>query len=410
MPSKTPRGLTHIDVSEITIGGLLLGKWPIKALPPAEYFVYPYNAIVELIRKNRGEVSREQLAEKVGWTSIANAIKAYETVGDGLVNWIALLERKHEEAVVSEELRKTLKSIEDGKGYDRKRLSDVLMQHEVADSVFTSLSDVERKPTRFVPSGYSPFDDNMIGFPPDDLIIVAGPPGSGKTSLMIKFALANVVKNKGVSAIFSLEMKKPEFAARCDEIGRLSRKLEQNLIIADKVRSISEVAESCYKEKWQRQKDGKPPITMIGIDFAEVFFVMSEEDSEVSAARIYGTAHYLAQDLETPTVLVAGLNRGYMGGIPRPGHIRNTGMAEYFGWEICTIYNPNTDFSPQRIDKYGRPVEPELKPLPGIGYICCWKCRGGFRKHPKDSPGALAVPWDGQSSWGDKTLQWLKLH
>ena len=410
MPSKTPRGLTHIDVSEITIGGLLLGKWPIKALPPADYFVYPYNAVIEIIRKNKGAISREQLAEKVGWTAIANAIKAYETVGDGLVNWIALLERKHEEAVVAEELKRSLKSIEDGKGYDRKRLSDFLMQHEIADSMFTRLSDIEKTDTPFQATGWKPIDDHMGGFPANDLVIVAGPPGAGKTSLAITIALAEVKHKKGVAAFFSLEMAGLEFARRCREIVPLPKKMESNFLIADRVRNVNEVSEAVIKESWRRKQDNLPPINLVCIDFAEVFFVMSDDEGEVGAARIYGTFHYLAQDLGVPVLLVAGLNRGYFGGIPRPGHIRNTGMAEYFGWQIYTIYNPNTDFSPQRVDKYGRPVEPELKPLPGIGYICCWKCRGGFRKHPKDSPGALAVPWDGQSSWGDKTLQWLRLH
>jgi len=64
-----------------------------------------------------------------------------------------------------------------------------------------------------IPSGFADLDDKTSGFQPSDLIIIAGRPAMGKTSLAMNIACNAAHKGKKVG-IFSLEMSSTQLVAR----------------------------------------------------------------------------------------------------------------------------------------------------------------------------------------------------
>lgn len=64
-----------------------------------------------------------------------------------------------------------------------------------------------------VPSGFADLDDKTTGFQPSDLIIIAGRPAMGKTSLAMNIACNAASKGKKIG-IFSLEMSSTQLVAR----------------------------------------------------------------------------------------------------------------------------------------------------------------------------------------------------
>ena len=65
-----------------------------------------------------------------------------------------------------------------------------------------------------IPTGYLDLDELTRGFQKSDLVIVAGRPGMGKTSLCLSVALNTALISKWTTAIFSLEMSKEQLMLR----------------------------------------------------------------------------------------------------------------------------------------------------------------------------------------------------
>ncbi len=65
-----------------------------------------------------------------------------------------------------------------------------------------------------IPTGFVDLDKLLGGFQPSDLIIVAGRPGMGKSSLTLSIAESIAAKGQGAVAIFSLEMSSEQLVQR----------------------------------------------------------------------------------------------------------------------------------------------------------------------------------------------------
>src|SRR5204863_2147894 len=57
-----------------------------------------------------------------------------------------------------------------------------------------------------VPTGYHDFDDMTSGLQPSDLVIIAGRPSMGKTTLAMNIAEHVAIKSRSPVLIFSMEM------------------------------------------------------------------------------------------------------------------------------------------------------------------------------------------------------------
>ena len=107
-----------------------------------------------------------------------------------------------------------------------------------------------------------------------------------------------------------------------------------------------------------------------------------------------------------PNVILSQLSYKYNGGIPKPDYIRYTSLAKALAWMIIMPYNPASDFYEE--DANASDVLPIVEDK---AYLCCWKVRGGFRKHKNDCPGAIQIAFRGDKGWGDRTSErsWYSL-
>jgi hypothetical protein len=135
------------------------------------------------------------------------------------------------------------------------------------------------------------------------------------------------------------------------------------------------------------------------IDFAD--YLIRGEVTESKTAELYRILAIGSKQLKCPVVLLSQLSRSYQGGIPRPYHVRYSSLTEAFAWLNIMLYNPSFDFYEER-DADVLPIKDK------VAYMCVWKCRGGFRLHREDSPGAIAVPFIGARGWGNKS-KWFSL-
>ncbi len=65
-----------------------------------------------------------------------------------------------------------------------------------------------------VPTGYTELDDLLTGLHPGELVLVAGRPAMGKTSIGMNFVENAAIRNKKRAAVFSLEMPAEQLAMR----------------------------------------------------------------------------------------------------------------------------------------------------------------------------------------------------
>ena len=74
-----------------------------------------------------------------------------------------------------------------------------------------------------VPTGFRDIDDVTQGLQPGQMIVVAGRPAMGKSTLGVDFARAAALHHNMTSVIFSLEMSKTELAQRIIRRKRIFR-------------------------------------------------------------------------------------------------------------------------------------------------------------------------------------------
>jgi len=121
---------------------------------------------------------------------------------------------------------------------------DFIPIRQVLDKYFetTPSPEVEGYPETmpYVLSGFTGLDEFLGGFQPSDLIIIAGRPSLGKTSLALTFARNAAVEYKACVALFSLEMAREPLVLRmlASESGVDSRRVRLGLHSEDEEKRI----------------------------------------------------------------------------------------------------------------------------------------------------------------------------
>jgi len=121
---------------------------------------------------------------------------------------------------------------------------DFIPIRQVLDKYFETIPSPEvegyPEPMPYVLSGFTGLDEFLGGFQPSDLIIVAGRPSVGKTSLALTFARNAAVEYKACVALFSLEMAREPLVFRmlASESGVDSRRVRLGLHSEDEEKRI----------------------------------------------------------------------------------------------------------------------------------------------------------------------------
>ena len=180
-----------------------------------------------------------------------------------------------------------------------------------------------------VPTGFVDLDGLTNGLHPGQLIVIAGRPGLGKSTLGLDIARAASVKTGLPSAIFSLEMSKTEITMRLlsaearvplhhmrsgtmtdDDWNRLARRMgevaEAPLYIDDSPNLT--MMEIRAKARRLRQRND---LRLIVIDYLQLMSGNKKAESrQQEVSELSRSLKLLAKELEIPVIAMSQLNRG----------------------------------------------------------------------------------------------------
>lgn len=362
---------------------------PVQSVHP------PYDVVVRGLQQGK---KVHDLIEVVGISHITTARTAAATIKEGLpLDWVRALEKSAVRARVGETLKIQAKELERGQAPDMAELQQAIRNLENGSTVFTPLSEITPDVAIWRPTYFDPIDEVTSGIPDAGLTVLAGPPGTGKTGLFLKI-MAKCAKKRKKTALVSLEMTNSQIAYRLmqldPDLSPTSKKymyFSETMMDADKI--YTEVS------KLTAQED----LHIVGVDFADLAVIGESGTSQIE--HVYLTLKGLAKKTGVPIVLLAQLNQGYTGGIPRVNHLRWSRLVEAVSDLILLIYNP------LRIWADSNNPDPRLPPSYGHGWLIFGKSKFGLPMIPPEqgSIGASLISWDGKTAWGDEMVSWRPL-
>jgi len=391
-------GLRWKDISELVIGMIWEGRIDRDAISP-KYIYKTYRSILEDIQS--GTDKADVLVRY--YSEITGALKVMETsfnlAEDEIVDMlITAYEREIKRRILDEQLAR----LEAGEDIDLVKIQKLIEAGSVRqyNTMYDILNNKEVHGWRSF--YYSAIDDYLgdpsgseKGLPESSLVIIAGSPASGKTSLIAKM-ISEIAKHGGRTLFYSLEMTDTQAARRILQasVSGLSPEEQERIIISDSQMTAAQI----YTEAMQicAQED----IHSIYIDFADYLVPNKEDESEVGYT--YRMMAQLAKynKSKAPVVLLSQLNRRYTEGIPRINAIRWSSLAEALASVIILVHNPTANVH-SKVSK-----EDSLPPIRGVGYLIIGKSRFGY---PMGSVGAVQVTFDGKTSWGEP-MNWIPIN
>ena len=226
-----------------------------------------------------------------------------------------------------------------------------------------------------VPSGYSDLDQKTAGLQPGDLIIIAGRPSMGKTSLALNIA-EHVGMEVGLPvAIFSMEMGAAQLTMRLlGSVGKLDQHkmrigqlededwpkltnalgvLNEAPIFIDEGSALNSYEDRARARRLHRQQ-GK--LGLIVIDYIQLMSSANEQSNENRAtevSEISRSLKALAKELNVPVVALSQLNRSVESRPdkrPMMSDLRESGAIEQDADVIMFIYRDEV-YNPETAEK-----------------------------------------------------------
>ena len=222
---------------------------------------------------------------------------------------------------------------------------------------------------RGVPTGFTQLDRKTTGLQPGDLIVIAGRPSMGKTTLAMNIA-ENAAIAKGVpAAIFSMEMSSEQLVNRLvSSLGRVNQthlrtgnfsdedwsriqgamsQLSSAKIFVDETPALTPTEVRARARRLKREHD----IGLIVVDYLQLMQVSgTKENRATEISEISRGLKALAKELRVPVVALSQLNRAVEQRTdkrPVMSDLRESGAIEQDSDLILLIYreevyDPNT--------------------------------------------------------------------
>jgi len=220
-----------------------------------------------------------------------------------------------------------------------------------------------------IPSGYTEFDKLTAGLQQGELIIVAGRPSMGKTTLAVNIAENAAIGSQVPTAIFSMEMPSQQLAFRMiSSLGRVDQThlrtgrfpdedwsrintavqlMSEAPIFIDDTPSLSPTEIRARARRLQREHG----LGLIVIDYLQLMAVPgSKENRATEISEISRSLKALAKELSLPVIALSQLNRSVEQRTdkrPVMSDLRESGAIEQDADVIVFIYreevyNPDT--------------------------------------------------------------------
>jgi len=248
--------------------------------------------------------------------------------------------------------------------------------HPVLEETVLELEDRPGSSLIGIPSGFREFDRMTHGLNRGNLIIVAGRPGMGKTSLALNIA-HNVTMHEGKGVgIFSLEMSEQELSLRilCSEADISFSKLRSGLLSDQQWQRIHKAVERTrdaplyiddspnptlleIASKARRLKAEKG-LSLVILDYLQLMQAGGKyENRNLEIAAISRGLKQLAKELEIPVMALSQLSRQTerRGTDHRPqlSDLRESGAIEQDADMLCFVYRDEIYF-PDDPEKKGQ--------------------------------------------------------
>jgi replicative DNA helicase len=237
------------------------------------------------------------------------------------------------------------------------KISDIL--RDTIDHIYESRSREGR--ITGLSTGFLDLDDLITGFHPGQLVIVAGRPGMGKTSLALRMLEHIAIEQKKPAVLFSLEMAGEEItrnmlcsyarvSAHALRTGKISEADINKLLLAagsfDEapiwIDDSSGLAPLEIKARSRRLK-ASDNIQAIFVDYMQLMEVKGRnpESRQVEVAMISRALKGLAKELEVPVIAVSQLSREVEkreSHRPQMADLRESGAIEQDADVIVMLY------------------------------------------------------------------------
>ncbi len=179
-----------------------------------------------------------------------------------------------------------------------------------------------------IPSGYVEFDKLTAGLQPGDLIVIAGRPSMGKTTLAVNIAENAAIGSKVPTAIFSMEMPSQQLAFRMiSSLGRVNQThlrtgnfpdedwsrintavqlMSEAPIFIDDSAGLSPTEIRARSRRLQREHG----LGLIVVDYLQLMSVPgNKENRATEISEISRSLKALAKELSVPVIALSQLNR-----------------------------------------------------------------------------------------------------
>ena len=194
-----------------------------------------------------------------------------------------------------------------------------------------------------VPTGFRDIDEVTQGLQPGQMIVVAGRPAMGKSTLGVDFARSAALHHNMTSVIFSLEMSK-----------NLQDKLQNAPLFIDDSPNMSlmEIRAKCRRLKQTND------LKLVVIDYLQLMTSGKAVESRQQEVSDFSRAlKLLAKELEVPVVALSQLNRGpemRQDKKPQLSDLRESGSIEQDADVVFLVHRPDA------YDKEDRPGEADI--------------------------------------------------
>lgn len=402
----------HDDNAEMAVlGGMLMSKDAIgevtQSMSAADFYQPKHQTIYETITDlfSAGQpvdvvlVANQLLAdgnlEKVGGTDYLHSLVASVPTAANATYYAEIV---HERAILRNVIAAGTKIVQLGYSAEGSQAEDVvnLAQAEVyemsvgktkqdyaaiGDVVHDTLDQLDKLQNgvinRGVPTGFRDIDEVTQGLQPGQMIVVAGRPAMGKSTLGIDFARAAALHHNLTAVVFSLEMSKVELAQRIisaetniplatlrraeditpdkwNTLNNFWTKMEHAPLFIDDSPNMSlmEIRAKCRTLKQSHD------LKLVVIDYLQLMTSGKAVESRQQEVSEFSRAlKLLAKELEVPVVALSQLNRGpEMRNDKKPqlSDLRESGSIEQDADVVFLVHRP--DF----YDKEDRPGEADI--------------------------------------------------
>ena len=214
---------------------------------------------------------------------------------------------------------------------ETKSSGDIVRAGHVLDATIDRIEELSKNPggVTGIPTGFYELDRLTYGLHPGQMVVVAGRPGLGKSTLALDFARSAAIKHGLPVAMFSLEMTVEEINMRLlssecmVELGHIrsgnmnerdwQRIAKRSQIIQDAPLFIDDNGNntmSMIRQKCRRLKQ-RNGLSLVIIDYLQLMKGDGRSDSRQSeVADISRSIKMMAKELHVPVIAVCQLNRG----------------------------------------------------------------------------------------------------